>query len=139
MVSKLAFCAFFVSFGTTLNIRGTTLVVKSAKKTTVHPHEAASTTGAAARSCQPPNVANAEVKCANETTAKTLPSYEITCTVTCADDYAILDHTNEELVTSVDTVCLEDGVTRYHYDGQATEKVFSQQCTTMQSGSAKLL
>ena len=80
--------------------------------------------------CQRPNVANAEVKCANEKTANTLPSYETTCTVTCADNYGILDHTNE-LVMSVNTVCLEDSVTRYHYDGQATENVFSQQCTPL--------
>ena len=80
--------------------------------------------------CQRPNVANAKVKCANEKTANTLPSYETTCTVTCANNYGILDHTNE-LVKSVDTVCLEDGVTRYHYDGQATENVFSQQCTPL--------
>ena len=51
-MSKLTFCAFFVSFGTTLNILSTTMirtteaveVVKSAKKTKVYSHEATPTT-----------------------------------------------------------------------------------------------
>ena len=51
--------------------------------------------------CQRPNVANAKVKCANEKTANTLPSYETTCTVTCADNYRILDHTNELVILRI--------------------------------------